>query len=294
MTAPKKASTQPECPYTWEEISPKLGLTSNQEIPKFILSTDFLGPWIQLRDLMPLQPSVLVPTLPAPKDKEAMNELVNKVYESMDAMHTSPYDRPSSSDRKEWGPAQFIECLIYQSSRNLAREGHTIHTPFLRSNLKNEAGHREAFHRLRGLVMLVSNLCINYTLMGPSNIIRRVEATKPAKYPSLSPIAEVRVKWHLDHMGVDELRKKVLNSERQEKEEKEWLINILMGKEVPPKAVGSAEKGSPEFVVKKEEIIEVLEVKSKGKKEGSVEGGGRKRALSTTDEENAKRARTVS
>jgi hypothetical protein len=184
MTAPKKASTQPEFPYTWEEISPKLGLTSNQEIPKFILNTDFLGPWVQFRDLMPLQPSVPIPTLPAPKDKEAMNELVKKVYESMDAMHTSPYDQPSSSDRKEWGPAQFIECLIYQSSRNLAREGHTIRTPFLRSNLKNEAGRREAFHRLRGLVMLVSNLCINYTLMGPSNIIRRIEATKPVKDPS--------------------------------------------------------------------------------------------------------------
>jgi hypothetical protein len=46
MTAPKKTptSTQPEFPYTWEEVSTKLGLASNQEIPKFILSTDFLGP----------------------------------------------------------------------------------------------------------------------------------------------------------------------------------------------------------------------------------------------------------
>jgi hypothetical protein len=57
--------------------------------------------------------------------------------------------------------------------------------------------------------------------MGPSNIIKRIEATKPAKDPNLSPIPEVRVKWQLDHMGVDELRKKVLDSERKGKEEKE-------------------------------------------------------------------------
>jgi hypothetical protein len=90
-----------------------------------------------------------------------MNDLVTRIYEMMDAMHTSAYDRPSSSDRKDWSPAQYVECLIYQSARNLSRDNHAFAIPFQRANLKNEAGRREAFHRLRGLVMLKSNLCLN-------------------------------------------------------------------------------------------------------------------------------------
>lgn len=53
----------------------------------------------------------------------------------------------------------------------------------------------------------------------------------PTKAPNLSPITEVRVKWRLNTMDVGELRKRVLGGEKKEKEEKEWLINILMGKE---------------------------------------------------------------
>jgi len=69
-------------------------------------------------------------------------------------------------------------------------------------------------HRLRGLVMLVCNLVVNYTLMPPSNIIHRIENAKPASNPEFSAIPEARIKWALDHMGVEELRKKVLDDQR--------------------------------------------------------------------------------
>jgi hypothetical protein len=75
-----------------------------------------------------------------------------------------------------------------------------------------------------------------------------------------------------------------------------------MGKEVPPKVVEVYQKGTPEFVIKKEDSVEVVEVKTKGKlgvgggegkREGSVDVVGTKRALSTTEEGDAKRAKTV-
>jgi hypothetical protein len=76
-----------------------------------------------------------------------------------------------------------------------------------------------------------------------------------------------------------------------------------MGKERPPKVevVDTETTGNPVFKIKKEESVEVVEVKQKlklkggGGKEGSADVGGLKRAASSTaDGEDAKRARTVS
>jgi hypothetical protein len=107
-----------------------------------------------------------------------------------------------------------------------------IHIPRLveRKNVKNEAGRREAFRRLPGLIMLMYNLVVNYTLMQPSGVVRQIGAIKSARTPEYSPILETRTKWQLAHMGVYELRKKVLDAERKRKDEKEWLIGILLGK----------------------------------------------------------------
>jgi hypothetical protein len=92
-------------------------------------------------------------------------------------------------------------------------------------------------------------------------------------------------------MGVDELRKKVLDCERKAKEEKEWLIGILMGKEVALKVTdgGLGAGVLPEGLVKKEESVELIEVKNRidivvshepetGRKESSVGVTGTKRA----------------
>jgi hypothetical protein len=283
MSNPKKAPTPGgvDFPFSWEDIVSKLGLISTKEIPQIVLYADFFNPWILFRDEMPLRPGTAVLTV-APKDKEAMNESVVRIYDLMDNMSYCKYDRPTRDERRIWDVKEWLECLVYQIARNLARDGHTFAVPFQRTNLKNEPGRREAFHRLRGLIMLISNLCVNYTLMAPSNLIKKIEAVRPAKDPNLSPIAQVRVKWQLSNMGIDELRKKVLDCERKGKEEKEWLIGILMGKEVAPRAtdVGTGIGVLPETSVKKE---------------GSVEVSGTKRANHGLGEEEGvtKRAKTV-
>jgi hypothetical protein len=107
-------------------------------------------------------------------------------------------------------------------------------------------------------------------------------------------------------MGVDELRKKVLDCERKGKE-KEWLIGILMGKEVALK-VTDGETGVgvlPEGLVK-EENVELIGVKNRvdivishepetGRKESSVSVTGTKRASSRVSEgeDMTKRAKTT-
>ncbi|KAF2033324.1 hypothetical protein EK21DRAFT_109121 [Setomelanomma holmii] len=277
-------------PYKWEEISSKLLLTSPKELPKFILAPSFLDPWADYRDLLPLKPDIAVPII-APKDKDAMTNLVNTIYKAMDCMATSKYDRPTPSDRATWTVTEYMECLIYQAARNLAQPTRTFHTSFSRKNLRNEAGRREAFHRLRGLIMLVCNIVVNYTLMAPSNVIRRIEAARPAKNPELSPMKDVRMKWTLKNMDVDELRRKVLEGERRkEVDEKEWLIGILLGKE--------RERGL------KGEVVGLggMEKGANGgaggavvKREGSVQVIGSKRAVEVVDDdETTKRSKTES
>ena len=224
-----------------------------------------------------------------------MNDFVTNIYNMMDGMATCRYDRPTLNDRKAWGSQEFMECLVYQCARDLARPSHTFYSSFERKNLKNEAGRREAFHRLRGLVMLVCNLVVNYTLMQPSNVIRRIEAARPARNPEFSPIPETRIKWQLDHMPVDELRKKVLDGERGEREEKEWLVGILLGKEVGLKAVVGADekKGLGMGVEEKKEVV-VAGAGVVVKREGNAKSAGVKRAAELVEDEASKRAKTVS
>lgn len=84
--------------------------------------------------------------------------------------------------------------------------------------------------------MVGLNLTVNYTLLAPSKIVSRIEALNPCAAPERSPIAEVRTRWRLEKMGVDELRKAVLDGERrgvgsERRDERDWLIGILMGEE---------------------------------------------------------------
>lgn len=206
-----------------------------------ILSKAFLDPWVLFRDELPLTPGT-DPKL-GPGDKDAMTTLVLRIYEDMDSMCTSKYDRPLPEEKKSWTPHSHFECLIYQAVRNLARPGHPFATPFSRPNLRNESGRTKAHHRIRGLVMLSLNLVYNYTCLPSSNVIRQIEKLRPAKDPRKSPIKEIRVKYILDNLDVGELRKKVLDGERQGENEREWLIKILMGKEGCVVSGDGGEKG---------------------------------------------------
>ena len=76
--------------------------------------------------------------------------------------------------------------------------------------------------------MLAYNLIANCTLIPPSKVIHEIEAVKPAGQPRLSPLPEVRRRWQLEHMDVGDLRKTVLDRHRKGREEKEWLIRILI------------------------------------------------------------------
>lgn len=196
---------------------------------KLILSSSFLEPWIAFRDLPPLKPDV--PVALQPIGKESMNDLSSKIYNMMDSMLTSLCDRPTASTRSSWTTQEYFECLVYQAARNLACEGQPFASTFDRKNLKNESGRSKAIHRIRGLIMLVANVTINYTSMTLSNAIWRIEEIRPAKNPDLSPIPEIRVKYQLDNMDMNDLREKALDSERHEKNEKEWLIGLIIGRQ---------------------------------------------------------------
>lgn len=235
-------------PYKWDEVTSKLALASNKDIPTFILGPVFLAHWIELRDQLPLIPNTPIDIIGA-DDKAAMVDLCNTIYTAMDCMATSKYDRPTSADRASWTSAEHLECLVYQCARDLAQAGYPFHAAFERHKLKNEAGRKDAFARIRGLAMLVFNLTVNYTLMPPSNVIRRIELAKPAKDPNRSPIPGVRRKWQLEHMDLGDLRKTVLDQQRKGGNEKEWLICILM-KDVKD---GTGKEESEELEVKKED-----------------------------------------
>ncbi|KAJ4341701.1 hypothetical protein N0V87_001716 [Didymella glomerata] len=247
-------------PYKWDEIATKLGLESNGEIADFILAPIFLHHWTKLRDQMPLRPGTSAEIIPA-EDRTAISEFTTSIYMAMDCMATSKYDRPTSGDRINWTTIEHSECLVYQCTRDLAVAGRSFHIEFERQKLKNEAGRKDALCRIRGLAMLVFNLIVNYTQMSPSNVIRKIEAKRPAKDPSLSPLPEVRRKWQLENMELDDLRKTVLDRQRKGEDEKQWLIDILM-KELKDGGVN----GDDGVEVKREGSIRVGGVKRK--KEG--------------------------
>jgi hypothetical protein len=228
-TTLKAANSQPDFPNKWEEISTKLSLDSVKDVKNFILEPSFLEPWVAFRDLLPLQPSH--PTDFQPKDRDALNELSTEIYNLMDAMSTSIYDLPAQSDHELWTANDHFKCLIYQASSNLARHGRPFAEAFDRKMLKNEAGRNKAPNRIPGLIFLGVNLTINYTIMVPSNVIRSIEDMRPAANLEWSPIKAVRVKFQLDNMDVNDLRKKALGSEKKGKNEKEWLIGMIMGKQ---------------------------------------------------------------
>ncbi|KAF2241969.1 hypothetical protein BU26DRAFT_162417 [Trematosphaeria pertusa] len=245
MTTSPKPKPKPQqkdqasLPYTWDAVAAALTLPSSEEVPALILSPSFLTPWTYFRDALPLTPGIAPALHPSPpQDKKAMHSLVTRIYTQMDALSTSPYDRPTPQDRQSWTAAQHTECLLYQAARNLASPAQPFATAFERKNLKNESGRAKAHARLRGLVMLVANLATNYTVMAPSSVIKRIEALRPARDPERSPILEVRVKWRLERLGVEELRRRVLDGERGGRGEREWLIGILMGKEGLEAGVG--------------------------------------------------------
>ena len=214
-------------PYKWDEIATKLGLDSNGKTPDFILAPIFLHHWAKLRDQMPLRPGTIAEIIPA-EDKIAIVDFTTTIYTATDCMATTRYDRPTSADRTNWTTIEHIECLVYQCARDLAAPDSAFHIVFERQKLKNEAGRMDALSRICGLDMLVHNLVVNYTQMPPSNVIRKIEAKRPAKDPSLSPLPEVRRKRQLENIDLGDLRKTVLDRQRKGEDEKQWLIDILM------------------------------------------------------------------
>lgn len=214
-------------PYKWDEIARKLGLDSKEKISDFILAPIFFQHWVKLRDQMPLRPGTSVEIIPA-EGRAAIVEFTITIYTAMDCMATSKYDRPTPADHVNWTTIEYIECLVYQCARDLAAAGRPLHVVFERQKLKNEAGRKDALSRIRGLAMLVCNLIVNYTRKQPSMVIRKIEAKRPAKDPSLSPLPEVRRKWQLENMDLGDLRKTVLDRQRKGEDEKQWLIDILM------------------------------------------------------------------
>jgi hypothetical protein len=257
-------TTQSAFPNKLEDIVLKLVLASDKEVTKIVLSPSFYEPWVYFRDFLPLMPNV--PVNPQPNDKEAMTDLSCKIYSMMDSMSTSPYDRPNEATiRNLWSTQEFFECLLYQTCRNLACEGQTFALTFERKNLKNEAGRNKALNKIRGIIMLAVNLTVSYTSIRPSSIIRKIEEIQPATNPAYSPIREVRVKFQLENMDMNELRKTALDFERGGSNEKEWLVKLIMGRQglVSKTAGGNEQKlkveetGSPAVKRGGEEIENV-------------------------------------
>lgn len=213
--------------YKWDEITSKIGLTSAKDLSGFILTPTFLEHWTTLRDHMPLAPGTSI-NITSLDDKAGLTAFTIAVYTAMDSMATSKYDRPTSADQITWTPTEHLECLVYRAARDFAQPEFLFHSAFERPKLKNEPGRKDALSRIRGLAMLAYNLIASYTLMPPSPAIRKIEAVKPASQPRLSPLPGVRRRWELDHMNMGDLRKTVLDRHRKGRDEREWLIKILM------------------------------------------------------------------
>ena len=158
----------------------------------------------------------------------------------MDSMSMSVYDRPTISSRGSWTIQEHFQCLIYQASRELACLGQPFASVFDRHNLKNKTGQAKAMRRINGLVMLSINLMAHYTSTKPPLYIEQIEEARPAKNPEWSPILKVRFRHQLNNMDTNDLRKKALETELEGKDEKEWLINMIMEKQgMLPKGAGS-------------------------------------------------------
>lgn len=85
---------------------------------------------------------------------------------------------------------------------------------------------------IEALIKLSLNLTTTYTLLPPSSYLIEMERIRPATNPERSPIPQIRRRWALDHMDIGDLRKLVWNGEKGvAEEEKEWLINHVMGRE---------------------------------------------------------------
>ncbi|KAG9202159.1 hypothetical protein G6514_004596 [Epicoccum nigrum] len=214
-------------PYEWNDVIFKISLTSATDLSNFILNPIFLAHWTVLRDHMPLTPGTPV-NITSLDDKADLRAFTFAIYTVMDSMATSKYDRPTSADQKSWTRIEHVECLVYRAARDFAQPDHLFHLAFERPELKNEPGHKDALSRIRGLAMLAYNLIVNYTLMPQSNVVRKIEAVKPASQPRLSPLPEVRRRWELEHMDVGDMRKTVLDRHRKDEDEREWLIKIFM------------------------------------------------------------------
>lgn len=160
-------------------------------------------------------------------------------------------------------PLEHVECLVYRAARDFAQPEHAFHSVFERPKLKNEPGRKDALARIGGLAMLTYNLIANYTLMLPSGVIRKIEAAKPARQPRLSPLPEVRRRWELEHMDVGDLRKTVLDRYRKGRDEKVWLIEMLMEDVKDDEGVALGVKEDENVIVEVEEGARVAGVKRK-------------------------------
>ena len=177
-----------------------------------------------MRDNMPLTPGTSV-NVTSLDDKSGLKALTFAIYTAMDSMATSKYDRPTPADKLSWAPAEHLVWGKTKETDDVIEYSASVNQWL---KLKNEAGRKDALSRIRGLVMLAHNLIVNYILMPPSKVIRKIEAARPASQPRLSPLPAVRRRWELDHMDVGDLRKTVLDRHRKGEDEREWLIKILM------------------------------------------------------------------
>lgn len=91
--------------------------------------------------------------------------------------------------------------------------------------LRLATGRRTASQRISGLTRLAGLLVECYVRGDPSDVIRKIEELHPAKNPERSPIPEIRMRYQLEKMGLDELRKMAMENVG---DEKQWLINRIM------------------------------------------------------------------
>lgn len=150
-----------------------------------------------------------------------------QIYDMIDSVSTSPYDRPTRAIRSSWTAQEHFSCFVYQASKNLAAISQPLAPIFHRQSLKTKTGQKKAIQRIRGIILIGTTLVNFYVQSLSDDKVELIESLRPVKNPEWSPIAEVRARYQPNKLVLAELRKWALDSSK-EKNEKSWLINNIL------------------------------------------------------------------
>ncbi|KAF2500670.1 hypothetical protein BU16DRAFT_557128 [Lophium mytilinum] len=185
-TAISSTSDSPKGPVDLGSLAQRFNCYDEESLRDIILTSRFLNPWAEFRDLF------LLTGNPCGPPYRVTAELERTTLGYVKEVGASPYDWPDEDEVRRWGALEHYGCIIYKIYRTFAAKLGPLHNAFRGKN------GLEAVQNVATLVYYVEKEYYEAFQSRPSELVRGIEERKPTKIPRLSPIPYVRA---LERLG---------------------------------------------------------------------------------------------